>query len=101
MKEKETKTNLVSSQLAEERTKFHSENEVLNKSLAEKSKCCDILRQELADQKGENTVIKRKLELSLRVSMSNEHTLDTTSNISPVNLVLIVVKHFTLLLTCI
>lgn len=68
MKEKETKVDILSSQLAEERSKYLSENETHVKNLMEKTALAETLKQELADQKGENVVMKRKLELSLRVS---------------------------------
>lgn len=68
VKEQETKTNLLNTQLNEERKKYSAEIEKLETSLCEKSKTCEKLTQEIADQKGENTVIRRKLELSLRVS---------------------------------
>lgn len=67
MKEKETKVELLSSQLAEERSKYVTETETNVKNLTERTKLAEILKQELADQKGENAVMKRKLELSLRV----------------------------------
>lgn len=66
LKEKETKIELISSQFTEEKSKLSSELEVLNKNLNEKVKFCDKLNQELADQKGENVVIKRRMEQSLR-----------------------------------
>lgn len=53
--------------MAEERAKYQSECETLSKNLVEKSQLCDALKQEVADQKGENVVMKRKLELKLRV----------------------------------
>lgn len=66
LKERETKIEIVSSQFAEEKSKLSGEIEVLDKNLGEKSKCCEKLNQELADQKGENVVIKRRMEQSLR-----------------------------------
>lgn len=66
LKEKETKIDIVSSQFAEERSKLSGEIEFLSKNLSERSKCCDRLNQELADQKGENLVIKRRMEQSLK-----------------------------------
>lgn len=66
LKEKETKIDIISTQFAEEKSKLSSEIEVLNKNFCEKSKCCDKLHQDLADQIGENVVIKRRMEQSLR-----------------------------------
>lgn len=66
LKEKETKIDINSSQFLEEKTKLLNEIEVLNRNLGEKTKCCDKLNQELADQKGENVVIKRRMEQSLK-----------------------------------
>ncbi|KAI4457825.1 ctcl tumor antigen hd-cl-01 [Holotrichia oblita] len=65
-KEQETKSNLLNIQLTEDRKKYSTEIEKLGELLAEKSKLCEKLIQEVADQKGENSVIRRKLELSLR-----------------------------------
>lgn len=66
LKEKETKIDIVCSQYTEERLKLSSEIETLSIALSEKTKCCDKLNQELADQKGENLVIKRRMEKSLK-----------------------------------
>ncbi|XP_022910975.2 coiled-coil domain-containing protein 186 isoform X1 [Onthophagus taurus] len=65
-KEQETKAILLSNQLMEEKKKSSSEIETLLKKLEDKSKLCDQLTVEIGDQKGENAVIKRKFELSLR-----------------------------------
>lgn len=69
VKEKETKIDILSSQLLEERAKLTSEIEMLNKMLSDKNKTCDKINQELADQKGENLVIKRKMDQSLKVKV--------------------------------
>ncbi|KRT83182.1 hypothetical protein AMK59_4005, partial [Oryctes borbonicus] len=65
-KEQETKANLLGIQLSEDRKKYLGEIEKLGELVSEKSKLCEKLMQEVADQKGENSVIRRKLELSLR-----------------------------------
>lgn len=67
IKEQETKANLLNTQLTEDRKKYLTEIEKLGELLSEKTKLCEKLTQEVADQKGENSVIRRKLELSLRV----------------------------------
>lgn len=67
IKEKDTKIEILSSKLSEEKMKFQEECKSLTEQLKEKTKICEALTQEVADQKGENGVIKRKLELSLRV----------------------------------
>ncbi|GJQ74839.1 hypothetical protein Trydic_g21675 [Trypoxylus dichotomus] len=65
-KEQETKANLLNIQLSEDRKKYLAEIEKLSELVSEKSKLCEKLMQDVADQKGENSVIRRKLELSLR-----------------------------------
>lgn len=65
-KKQETQSDLLSEQLEKERTLRQEENQVLAKYLAEKTKLCEQLNQQLEDQKGENLVIKRKLELSVK-----------------------------------
>ena len=49
--------------------KCREENEKLTQELEDKNKLIELLTQDVSDQKGENIVIKRKLELSLRVSI--------------------------------
>lgn len=66
IKKYETQTNLLTEQLDKERTLRQDENQVLARHLAEKTKLCEQLSQQLEDQKGENLVIKRKLELSVK-----------------------------------
>lgn len=68
-KEQETKANLLSAQLSEIKKKCREENEKLTQELEDKNKLIEVLTQDVSDQKGENVVIKRKLELSLRVSI--------------------------------
>ncbi|XP_017776974.1 PREDICTED: coiled-coil domain-containing protein 186 [Nicrophorus vespilloides] len=65
-KEHETKASLLSTQLLEFRNKSSEEIARLTYDLSEAVKLSEKLKQDVADQKGENTVIKRKLELSLR-----------------------------------
>lgn len=65
-KEYETKTRMLQEQLDNEREKFSEEKGALVGQLEEKTTDSDRFRQEVVDQKGENVVIKRKLELSLR-----------------------------------
>lgn len=67
-KEQETKAALASSQLMEMKTRKNDESDKVMKHLEEKTALCERLAQEVADQKGEYNVMKRKLELSLRVS---------------------------------
>lgn len=67
IKEQETKTSLLSSQINEDKKKYLEEIQKLSTDLKEKSQKCDKYFQEVADQKGENLVIKRKYELSLKV----------------------------------
>lgn len=69
IKEQETKAGMLSAKLSEERVKFAEENEALTRDLAEQTKNCEAYKQEAIDQKGENSVLKRKFELSFRVSL--------------------------------
>lgn len=70
-KEHETRSKLLSVQLEQERSLRQEESQVLARHLAEKTKLCEQLSQQLEDQRGENIVIKRKLELSIRVNYNN------------------------------
>lgn len=67
MKEQETKATMLSAKLSEERLKYTEEMENLTKNLLEKTRLCDQYKQEVIDQKGENSLAKRKYEMSLRV----------------------------------
>lgn len=58
---------MLTSKLSEQRIKFTEEIELLTRDLSEKNKLCDQYKQEAVDQKGENTLTKRKYEMSLRV----------------------------------
>lgn len=69
IKEHETKLTMLQEQLDSEREKFLEEKQTMVKQLEEKTCDADKFRQEVVDQKGENIVIKRKLELSLRVKI--------------------------------
>ncbi|XP_072397249.1 coiled-coil domain-containing protein 186-like [Diabrotica undecimpunctata] len=66
IKEQETKANMYSSKLNEERQRYKEENDDLVKKLTDKTKLCEKLSQEATDQKSENIVIKRKYDMSLR-----------------------------------
>ncbi|XP_025830455.1 coiled-coil domain-containing protein 186 [Agrilus planipennis] len=66
VKDNETKANSFAIQLNEERKKHIEDVNYLKAELAEQIKRCEALNQESADLKGENVVLKRKLELSLR-----------------------------------
>lgn len=65
-KEQETKVGILSKQLIEEQNKRVEEVAELKSLLAEKTSLNEALTQEITFQKGENCVIKRKLELSLK-----------------------------------
>lgn len=60
---------MLSAKLSEEKAKYTEEIDVLTKDLTEKTNLCEKYKQEAVDQKGENTLAKRKYEMSLRVSM--------------------------------
>lgn len=66
IKKYETQTDMLNEQLEKERSLRQEENQVLARHLAEKTKLCEQLSQQLEDQKGENLVIKRKLEMNVR-----------------------------------
>lgn len=65
-KEQEARVKQLSEDLEKERQKYKEEKERLREQLAEVTKNSEMYKQEAVDQKGENAVIKRKLELSLR-----------------------------------
>lgn len=65
-KEQEAKSTILTSELTEEKTKYAGDIERVNKALEGKSAACEKLAQEIADQIGENAVLKRKFDLSLR-----------------------------------
>lgn len=58
---------MLLAKLSEERLKYTEEVENLTKNLSEKTRFCDQYKQEAIDQKGENSLTKRKFEMSLRV----------------------------------
>jgi hypothetical protein len=66
VKEQETKMGMFAAQVADERAKCLEEIDGLKKGLAEKSGLCDKFKQEAVDHKGENKLLRRKFELSLR-----------------------------------
>ncbi|XP_050293279.1 coiled-coil domain-containing protein 186 isoform X2 [Anthonomus grandis grandis] len=66
LKEQETKYNLLSATLDEHDAKSKSENENLRKTLEETQYKLNEALREVADEKGENMLIKRKYELSLK-----------------------------------
>jgi hypothetical protein len=66
VKEQETKMGMFAAQVADERAKCLDEIDGLKKGLAEKSGLCDKFKQEAVDHKGENKLLRRKFELSLR-----------------------------------
>lgn len=73
-KEQETKVGILSKQLSEVETKRADEVLELTRQLTDKIKSNENLTQEVAFQKGENQVIKRKLESSLKeVSKELQH----------------------------
>ncbi|XP_044764847.1 coiled-coil domain-containing protein 186-like [Coccinella septempunctata] len=65
-KEHETKAAMLLGQLSEQKQKYLDEIDTLRKSLNEEKVQNAKLKQELYDQKGENAIIKRKHELSLK-----------------------------------
>ncbi|KAL3289434.1 hypothetical protein HHI36_022859 [Cryptolaemus montrouzieri] len=65
-KEHETKTAMLLGQLSEQKQKHLEEVESLKKSLNEHIQQNAQLKQDLFDQRGENSIIKRKYELSLK-----------------------------------
>ncbi|KAF7281692.1 coiled-coil domain-containing protein 186-like [Rhynchophorus ferrugineus] len=66
IKELETKVALLSATLAEDRAKLTNDNDTLRRSIEETEKKLQTSQQEVSDQKGENLVMKRKFDLSLR-----------------------------------
>lgn len=58
-------------QLNEERDEHLKKIVELQGELSTKSKLCDELSREISDQIGENSVIKRKLEYSLKVQKAS------------------------------
>lgn len=68
LKEFDTKAELLVAQLTGERDKHREEISGLIEKLDIKEKQCDKLLQEVDDQRGENSVIKRKLDLQLKVN---------------------------------
>lgn len=66
IKKLETSSDMLTEQLEKERSLRQEENQVLARHLAEKTKLCEQLQQQLEDQKGENLVIRRKMDLSVR-----------------------------------
>lgn len=65
-KEHETKAAMLLGQLSEQKQKYLDEIDLLRKNFSEEKEQNSKLKQELYDQKGENTIIKRKYELSLK-----------------------------------
>lgn len=59
---------MLAEQLENETTLRQDESQVLARHLAEKTKLSEQLAQQLDDQRGENLVIKRKLDQSVKVS---------------------------------
>ncbi|XP_063906969.1 coiled-coil domain-containing protein 186 isoform X2 [Zophobas morio] len=66
LKEQETKSGMVTLQVAQERQKFTEELDSLRTTLTDKTTQCDKFKQEASDHKGENKLLKRKFELSLK-----------------------------------
>lgn len=82
LKEVETKSELLSTQLCGEREKYQGELADLMGRLDAKERESAKLLQEVQDQRGENTVIRRKLDMQLKVSLSDGqfyHEVDPTS----------------------
>lgn len=65
-KEQGTQVQMLLGQLNEERDEHLKKIVELQGELSTKSKLCDELSREISDQIGENSVIKRKLEYSLK-----------------------------------
>lgn len=65
-KEHEAKAAVLASELMEERSRYAHDVKQLNKALEEKIGVCEKLAQEVSDQLGENSVMKRKFDLSVR-----------------------------------
>ncbi|KAF5304350.1 hypothetical protein FQA39_LY09729 [Lamprigera yunnana] len=96
IKEQETKVAILSKQSREEKSRHAEEVSDLTSKLGEKIKINDALTQEVIYQKGENQVIKRKLELSLkevskelqqcRKKVEHYEALSTSSNSSSTSL---------------
>lgn len=59
---------MLAEQLEQEKNLRVNESQVLARHLAEKTKLSEQLTQQLEDQRGENLVIKRKSEVSVKVS---------------------------------
>ncbi|RZC38278.1 C10orf118 -like, partial [Asbolus verrucosus] len=66
VKEQETRSGMFLAQVTEERLKHTEEVESLRKGLSEKMNLCEKFKQEVLDHKGENKLLKRKFELSLK-----------------------------------
>lgn len=77
IKEYETKFAILSAKLSEEKLKYTEETETLSKTLADKIKECEKYKQEIIDQKGENALVKRKYEMSIRVIVKY-YSVETT-----------------------
>lgn len=65
-KEHETRSSMLAEQLEQEKALRVDESQVLARHLAEKTKLSEQLTQQLEDQRGENLVIKRKSEVSVK-----------------------------------
>nr|CAH7716678.1 unnamed protein product [Callosobruchus chinensis] len=66
IKEQETKANMLSTKLSEERSKHTEEISSMFSELEQKRALCESYSQEIVDLKGEILLVKRKYEMSLR-----------------------------------
>ncbi|CAH1117197.1 unnamed protein product [Phaedon cochleariae] len=66
IKEAESKICMLSSKLSDEGQRFKQENDDLSNKLVEVTKAYDQCKQQVTDMKGEETLMKRKYEMSLK-----------------------------------
>ncbi|XP_074041943.1 coiled-coil domain-containing protein 186 isoform X2 [Leptinotarsa decemlineata] len=67
IKEQETRSSIQTDKLSEEIQRQKEEIEDISKNFKNVSKLCDLYKQQLTDLKGENALMKRKYEMSVRV----------------------------------
>ncbi|CAG9813691.1 unnamed protein product [Phaedon cochleariae] len=66
IKEAESKICMLSSKMSDEGQRFKQENDDLSNKLVEVTKAYDQCKQQVTDMKGEETLMKRKYEMSLK-----------------------------------
>nr|XP_023026850.1 coiled-coil domain-containing protein 186-like [Leptinotarsa decemlineata] len=66
IKEQETRSSIQTDKLSEEIQRQKEEIEDISKNFENVSKLCDLYKQQLTDLKGENALMKRKYEMSVR-----------------------------------